>query len=99
MTIYVTRGGENIAASVLYNFRKACNVIVLRLHKTFISDQDDLIFLYNNEDKKWTEFNQLEEHEPLFYQQVLERLKSVFSEAEKNMQVTEKPTTKESIFA
>ena len=88
MTIYVSRGGENIAASVLYNFKKACNVVVLRLHKTFFSDQDDLVLLYDVVDKKWTEMSHLEESEPLFFEQVKNRLKNVLTEAEVTLQKT-----------
>ena len=88
MTIYVSRGGENIAASVLYNFRKACNVVVLRLHKTFFSDQDDLVLLYDSEEKKWMEMSHLEESEPLFFQQVKDCLKNVLIEAELTLQKT-----------
>lgn len=88
MTIYVSRGGENIAASVLYNFKKACNVVVLRLHKTFFSDQDDLILLYDAVDKEWTEMSHLEESEPLFFEQVKNCLKNVLAEAETTIQKT-----------
>jgi hypothetical protein len=82
MTVYVSRGGENIAASVLYNFRKACNVVVLRLHKTFFSDQDDLVLLYDEKEKRWTEMSHLEESEPLFFEQIIMKLRDILSEAE-----------------
>jgi len=99
MTIYVTRGEQNIAASVLYNFRQACNVVVLRLHKTFFSDQDDLILLYDNKEKKWTEMSHLEESEPLLFQQVIMKLKDVLSEAENSIKKPEYITSDRSLIS
>src|SRR6476620_3078542 len=83
MITYVTRRGQNIAATVLYNFQQACNVVILKLHPSFFTEGDCFVLMYDQEDRKWTEIDHLDQREPLFFQQILSRLANVLTEAEK----------------
>jgi|KBSMisStandDraft_5_1062788.scaffolds.fasta_scaffold6177694_1 hypothetical protein len=83
MVIHLSRNGEILVASVLYNFHQVSNTIVLKFHKTSSNDIEDLILMYDPLDKKWKEAGNLEKLEPDFFQQVLSRLSMVLREAEK----------------
>src|SRR5262245_45245841 len=90
MTIHLTRDGEPMVASVLYNFNQLCNVILLRLHKTCLTDQDDIVLVYDIKNEKWCEIGGLENCEPLFFEQILSRLKNVLAEAQKHISTLKK---------
>jgi len=83
MTIHLTRGAQALSASVVYNFHQACNVIVVRLHRTACTDKDDLVIFYDPLDNKWKEVTRLEDNEPIFFQQILLRLSNVLGESKK----------------
>lgn len=85
MTIQLIRGGLSIAAQVYYNFRQACNVVVVTLAKTPTNDQADYVLLYDLHLRKWRELDHLEDTEPLFFLQILYKLSNVLRDAEKNL--------------
>jgi len=84
MTIYVTRKGQNIAANVLFNFKQSPNVVILKLHPTFFTKEEDIVLVYDMVDQKWIEIDDLDEREPLFFQHLIYRLSHILTLAEKN---------------
>jgi hypothetical protein len=80
--IHLNYGGQCIPVTVWYNFRQVSNLIILHLHKTKLRKCDDIILIYDMVQKKWVELEYLQNRDPIFFAQILQRLKTVLKEAE-----------------